>query len=303
MRFSTTILGCSSAIPALGRHLSAQLVNHDERLFLLDCGEGTQLQLRKYKIRFQKISHIFISHLHGDHYFGVIGLLSTLHLLGRELPMHVYAIEELQPILEMQFRASGTKLTYPLIFHALKKEGYETIYEDDKLTVSTVPVSHRIPTFGFIFQGKKQQRKIKKESIAELNISLEDIVKIKQGEDYRDKNGVLHENKSLTMDPMPPKKFSYIPDTNYQESVIPHIKKSDLLYHEATFLKDRQKDATEKFHSTTTDAATIAKKAQVKKLIVGHYSARYANLQPVLNECRSIFAPTELSIEGKEFNI
>lgn len=260
MTFSVTILGSNSAIPTLSRNPSAQLLNVNERFFLIDCAEGTQLQLRKYKIHFQRIKHVMISHLHGDHYFGLIGFLTSLHLLGRKEEMHLYAPAQLEEIIRIQLEASDTRLIYPLIFHPLVSSEMELIFEDDRLTVHSFPLLHSIPTCGFIFREKIKVRKVEKKRC-----------------------------------------YAYCSDTAYDERIIPVVDGVDLLYHEATFMHDKAAAAAEKMHATTIEAATIAQKSHVKKLLIGHYSARYDNLLPLLEETRRVFPDSFLAEDGATF--
>ncbi|MCX6286421.1 MAG: ribonuclease Z [Bacteroidetes bacterium] len=263
MTFSVTILGSNSAIPTLQRNPSAHLLNANERLFLIDCAEGTQLQLRRYKIHFQRIKHILISHLHGDHFYGLIGFLTSLHLLGRKEELHLYANPELQQIIEIQLAASRTTLIYPLIFHPLLSINKELIIETERLKVYTFPLVHSVPTYGFLFL----------------------------------------EQHSSTMRIRHPRSYAYCTDTAYSEDIIPYIHGVDLLYHEATFLHEMAATAREKLHSTAYEAATIAAKAQVKKLLIGHFSARYDDLQPLLDEARSVFPETILATDGDKIDV
>ncbi len=262
MTFSVTILGSNSAIPTLRRNPSAHLLNVNERIFLVDCAEGTQLQLRKYRIHFQRIRHIMISHLHGDHYFGLVGLLTTLHLLGRKDEIHLYAPPELEEIIRMQLDASLTRLIYPLIFHPLVADGIQQLFEDERVAVYSFPLMHSIPTFGFVFREKIKVRKIPAR-----------------------------------------RSYAYCSDTAYTEGIIQYVQEVDLLYHEATFMKDMAKAAAEKLHSTTVEAATLALKSRVKKLLIGHFSARYDDLQPLLEEAREIFPATYLAEDGETFSL
>lgn len=301
MPFKLTILGCSSATPTLYRHSSAQILNVNERLFLIDCGEGAQMQMRKYGIKFQRIEHIFISHLHGDHYLGLMGLLFTFHLLGRKNTLHLYADHGLQEILDIQLELSNSTLMYPIEFHALNHMGSEVILETKNITVSTIPLEHRIPTVGFLFTERPKEPKINKDLIEQLNIPVSAMHSIKNGEGYTDSTGKFYSTKELTLPPQEPSSYAYCSDTAYTESFIPIIKRVKLLYHEATFMQDKVKNAREKFHSTTIDAATIAKTAEVEKLIIGHYSARYDDLQPLLAEARSVFPNTVLAEEGMDY--
>ncbi|MFH1160788.1 MAG: ribonuclease Z [bacterium] len=262
MTFSVTILGSNSAIPTLQRNPSAHLLNVNERIFLLDCAEGTQLQLRKYKIHFQRIRHVFISHLHGDHYYGLIGFLTTLHLLGRKERMHIYAPPMLEEIIGLQLEASQTQLLFPVTFHPLVSDELQTIFEDERVVAQSFPLWHSVSTFGFLFREKIKVRKVDRK-----------------------------------------RAYAYCSDTAYDERIIKYIREVDLLYHEATFLQDMAGAAREKLHSTTLEAATIALKGRVKKLLIGHFSARYDDLQPLLEEARSVFPETWLAEDGTTFKL
>ena len=303
MKWELTVLGSSSATPTSERNPSAQVLNCDDRLFLIDCGEGTQMQLRKFKVKFQRIDHIFISHLHGDHYLGLAGLMFTYHLLGRTKELHVYANEGLRDIIDLQLKASGTTLLYPLIFHDIPENKAISLFEDNKIGISCFPLLHRVPTHGFIFRQKFTERNIIKEKIEELEIPMRQLAAIKGGADFTDKNGMVHPNSELTFEPPPAKMFAYCSDTGYNPKILTYIKNASLLYHEATFMHDMQSNADEKQHSTTIQAATIAKKAQVNKLLIGHFSARYDELTEVIEETRSVFPEAELAIEGSTYKI
>ncbi len=303
MNWSVKILGSSSATPTGDRNPSAQVLNCDDKLFLIDCGEGTQMQMRKYKVKFQRIDHIFISHLHGDHYLGLAGLLFTYHLFGRTKELHVYANAELQEIIAMQLHASNTTLLYPLKFHDLPEGKPANIYEDKKVSVSCFPLLHRVPTHGFLFRQKYPERNIIPEKIKELDIPVSQVAGIKKGNDFVDKKGLLHPNAELTFEPPPAKMYAYCSDTGFYPKIVPYIKNASLLYHEATFMHDMQASADEKQHSTTLQAAGIAKKAQVNKLLIGHFSARYEELSGVLDETRSVFSDSELAVEGCSYLI
>jgi len=221
--FSITILGSNSAIPTIKRNPTSQLINHNERFFLIDCAEGTQLQLRRNRIKIQRIHHIFISHLHGDHFFGLIGLISTMHLLGRNKELHIYAPSPLEEILDVQLKASQTDLVYPLIFHPINPDKNAVIYEDDRLTISTIPLDHHIPTCGFLFNEKQGKRKLKKEVIESFNIPVKEFSNLKNGADFIDSNGEVIKNSALTEDPFPVRSYAYCSDTGYSESIIPII--------------------------------------------------------------------------------
>jgi ribonuclease Z len=301
--FTLTILGCSSATPTSERNPTAQLLSHGDKLFLIDCGEGTQVSLRRMHIHFQRIKHIFISHLHGDHFYGLIGLISSMHLLGRTKPLHIYGPSILKEILDLQLLASQTTLLYPLEFHKTQAEQPEVLFEDDHLTVSSFPMLHRIPTTGFLFREKPYARKIRKDMLELLKIPVHLIPKLRAGEDYVGSDGTIHPNHSITFESPQPRCYAFCSDTAYFEEIISVISGANLLYHETTFMNDRIANATDKFHSTTGQAATIALKADVKKLLIGHYSARYDDLQPLLDEARDVFPETDLAVDGSIFEI
>ncbi len=301
--FYVTILGNSSAIPTKNHHLSSQLVVYENKFFLVDCGEGTQIQLINYKIKYHKIEHILISHMHGDHFFGLIGLISTFNLLGREKQLHIYGPGSLQQIIENLLEAAHTKLRYDLIFHDLKSKNMIQIYDDNQISIYSFPLNHRIPTWGFKFVEKLKKRRIKKDFVEEFKPSIDEILKIKNGEDYIDSNNQIIPNKTITLTPPTPLSYAYCSDTMYDESIIEYIRNVNLLYHEATFDNSMQKLAQEKFHSTARDAATIAKKSDVGNLILGHFSARYYELNNFLKEAVEVFKPTVLGEEGTEYKV
>jgi ribonuclease Z len=303
MTFSLTILGSSSAIPTLTRNPSAHLLNVNERLFLIDCAEGTQLQIRKFHVHFQRIERIFISHLHGDHFFGLIGLLNTLHLLGRKDEVHLHGPALLKDILDLQLSASKTTLNYPLIFHPLSFEGFEMIFENEKVTVYSFPLLHSVPTSGFLFREKMQERKIRKEMIDKIRIPVTEMHRLKRGEDYIDELGKVYKNSEITLDPPSPRSYAYCSDTAYTESVLPFISECDLLYCETTFMQNMTVNAHEKLHCTTIEAATLAKLAKARKLLIGHFSARYEDVQPLLDEARSVFPGTISAEDGLTITI
>lgn len=276
----------------------------DYTYFLMDCGEGTQMQLRKLRIRLQRIKHIFISHLHGDHFFGLVGLISTFHLLGRSEELNIYGPAQLKEIIDIQLKASQTQLVFPINFHVTNSKSAETIFETDDHYVKSFPLDHRIETTGFIFGEKKKPRKVKKTFLFyDEDISIEDILKVKAGEDFIGKSGKVYKNEDITEDPPDPGMFGYCSDTRYYEPAVEMVKGADLLYHEATFM-DKMKDvAREKYHSTAAEAAMIAKKAGVKKLLLGHFSARYRELDDLLEEARNVFPETELALDGVKHEI
>ncbi len=301
MKFSVTVLGSSSALPTASRNLTAHLLNAYERFFLIDCGEGTIRQLRRFKCNIAKINHLFISHLHGDHYFGIFGLLTTLSLLGRKKEFHIYAHEELQDILNCQLNQE--QLLYKIVFHKLNKKQEEIIYEDKQITVSSFPLKHRIPTNGFLFKEKPKERNIKKELIPYYNLSIKDILSIKKGADFIDNEGNIVENKHLTIDPPRQRSYAFCSDTSFYPKIVPMIKNVDLLYHESTFANDMQQRAKQTLHSTAKDAAQIAKLANAKQLLIGHFSTRYPKLDIFKEEASEIFPNVILATDGSTYEI
>ena len=298
MSFKLTILGCNSAVPSVERHPTAQLLNASERFFLIDCGEGTQVRLREYQLNFQRINHIFISHLHGDHYFGLIGLICSMHLLGRNKDLHIYAHQELKAIIDLQLLASNTELNYPLFFHPISEDNDQVLYEDEKISISNVILDHTIKCSGFIFKEKKSKRKIIKDKIEQFNIPFDKYNGIKEGADWIADSGEVIKNKEITVENTPVHSYAFCTDTIYNEGLIEKIKGIDLLYHEATFKKDLADRAKETGHSTTYEAATIAKKSAVKNLLIGHFSKRYKNLDELLIESKVEFKNTYLAKSG-----
>jgi ribonuclease Z len=297
--FAVTILGNNSAIPAHDRHPTAQVVTLNEQLFLIDCGEGTQMQIAQYKIKWSKINYIIISHLHGDHYFGLIGLLTSMSLLGRQTEMHLYAPAMLAKIIQLQLDAANTKLSYPLLFHALKHEG--EIINHDKFSVECFSTQHRVECWGFIIREKREPRKIDKEKILQYEIPAAYYNQLKAGEDYEKKDGTIIKNELVTIANKPCRSYAYSADTIYDERLIDKVKGVDLLYHEATYLKEDHERAALRFHATTHQAAIIAQKAEVKKLIIGHFSSKYETLDAFLEESREVFENTDLALEGTAY--
>lgn len=303
MKFEVTILGSSSATPIFNRNPTAQLLNANERFFLIDCGEGTQLQLLRYGIKAQRIDYIFISHLHGDHYLGLVGLLSSLHLNGRAKPIHIFGPPELKEIIDIQFKYSQTVLKYPINFYTTQAAYPEIIFENKDLTVETIILEHRIPCTGFKFSQKKRMRKINREKVEELNIPVEYIRLIKSGIDYTDKNGKVYSASELTFEPDEPKSYAYCSDTICNWCYLEQITGVDTLYHESTFLHDMAARAKETFHTTALEAGEVALRAGAKQLLLGHYSARYRILDPLLEEAKSVFPNSKLAIEGRTYEI
>lgn len=303
MTFEVTILGSSSALPTSQRFPAAHVLNVHERLFLIDCGEGTQIQLRRYRLKLSRLHHIFISHLHGDHTLGLVGLISTLNLLGRKQPLTIHAHQELQPILEQNIKFFINELQFKLIFQALDKKKNKTIYEDENITVEAVQLKHRIPSRGFIFREKPKLPNIKKHLIERYSIPLADIVKIKHGADYTTSTGMTIPNSELTYIASKPRSYAYCSDTKYFEKLADLVKNVDLLYHEATFCNDNEKMARATGHSTATQAATIAREAGAKQLIIGHFSSRYKDADVLVNEARQIFTETYAAEDGHTFSV
>lgn len=290
-----TILGFNSAIPTVNSAPTAQLLEMEERHFLIDCGEGTQVQLRKAKSRFSKINHIFISHLHGDHCFGLPGLIASFRLLGRETPMHIYGPKGIAEMLETIFRLTETHRGFEIIYHELSSKQSEKIYEDKRVEVFTIPLKHRIYCNGYLFREKQKPRHLNiKEIIKYPEIETCDYHNLKQGKDFILKDGYVLKNEVLTTEPTKSVSYAFCSDTRYSEEIIPIIQNVDVLYHEATFLHDLSEMAQHTGHSTALEAARIARKAQVGKLILGHFSNRYHDLSVFTDEARKIFAETHL---------
>lgn len=298
-----TILGCHSATPRWDAHPTAQVLEIMGHLFLIDCAEGTQVQLRRHKVKFSRIKHVFISHLHGDHFFGLIGLISTFRLLGREAELHIYGPKGIKEAITLQLKLGKSWTDYPLLFHELDKTEPQLLYEDDKVSVTTIPLQHRIYTNGFLFQEKLGERKLNLDAAVRARIDNSYFSKIKQGFDVENRDGVLISNDQLTFDPDPPKSYAYCSDTAYFPGIVPQITKATVLYHEATFLEEHQHLADKTRHSTAKEAAAIAKKAGVGTLILGHYSGRYSAMKLFKNEAQEIFEPVELAEDGKVFEI
>jgi len=290
-----TILGFNSAIPTVNSAPTAQLLEMEERHFLIDCGEGTQVQLRKAKSRFSKINHIFISHLHGDHCFGLPGLIASFRLLGRETPMHIYGPKGIAEMLETIFRLTETHRGFEIIYHELSSTQSEKIYEDKRVEVFTIPLKHRIYCNGYLFREKHKPRHLNiKEIIKYPEIETCDYHNLKQGKDFILKDGYVLKNEVLTTEPTKSVSYAFCSDTRYSEEIIPIIQNVDVLYHEATFLHDLSEMAQHTGHSTALEAARIARKAKVGKLILGHFSNRYQDLSVFTDEARKIFAETHL---------
>jgi len=304
MSIKLTILGCHSATPRVNAHPTSQYLEINSRHFLIDCGEGTQRQMRKYKVGFSKINHIFISHLHGDHFFGLIGLISTFGILNREKPLHVFGPKGIQELINIQLKYSKSHVNFELIFYELTSKKSELIFEDDKVEVKTIPLSHRVYTNGFLFKEKPKPRKLDTEAIKNYNeIEVCDYNNLKAGRDFTLSNGEILKNEILTKNPPKPLSYAYCSDTSYKEDIVEVIANSDLLYHESTFLSDREDLAKKTKHSTAKQAAKIAKAAHVKTLILGHYSSRYSDTSLFKKEAGEVFENVELADAGKVFSI
>lgn len=296
-----TILGCHAATPRWDASPTAQVLEVKGHLFLIDCGEGTQIQLRKHKIKFSRIKHIFISHLHGDHFFGLVGLVSTFRLLGREADLHVYGPKGIKEAITLQLKLGKSWTDYNLYFHELESLETEVLFEDEKISVNTIPLKHRIYTNGFLFQEKENERTLDIRAVEAANVSMSYYSKIKQGHDVLNEDGVLIDNKTITLDPPKPNSYAYCSDTAYNVAMIPQITDATALYHEATFLDSHHKLAEKTKHSTAKEAASIAKNAEVGLLILGHYSGRYQDLNAFKLEAEEIFTNVLLAEDGKVF--
>jgi ribonuclease Z len=297
-----TILGCYSATPRTDTNPTSQVLEINNHMFLIDCGEGAQVELRRNKVKFARIKHIFISHLHGDHFFGLVGLISTFRLLTREADLHIYCPKGLKEVITLQMKLADSWTNYQLIFHELTSKSSELIYEDNKVEVHTIPLDHRIYTNGFLFREKEGERHLNMPEVIEANIDIAYYRKLKQGFDVENKDGVLIDHKKVTTEPNPPKSYAFCSDTAYHESIIPIIKGVDVLYHESTFLEKNAKLAPKTKHSTAKQAASIAKQAEVGTLILGHFSTRYGDLQEFKTEAQTIFKSVKLAGDGKKFN-
>jgi ribonuclease Z len=298
-----TILGSSSALPTSERYPSAHVLNAHERFYLIDCGEGTQMQLRKCRIRFSKINNIFISHLHGDHVFGLYGLLSTFSLMGRRSPLRLYAPENYRNLLFSHLQDFDIILNFEIDFIPLSGNDPVLILDDKYITVTSFPLQHRVPSFGFLFREKRADRNIIKESITKYNIPLIRIPAIKKGADFTTSDGIIIKNEDITTPSPEPLSYAYCSDTRYFRRLASFVKGVSLLYHEATFDKSQNDLAEITGHSTTTDAARVANEAGAGCLMIGHFSARYRSVSPLVEEAKSLFSNTLPAIDGKSYDI
>lgn len=304
MSIILTILGCHSATPRVNAHPTSQHLEINSRHFLIDCGEGTQRQMRKYKVGFSKINQIFISHLHGDHVFGLVGLVSTFGILNREKPLHIYGPKGIKELIEVQLQISQSYVKFDLIFHELTSKKSELIFEDAKVEVYTIPLRHRIYTNGYLFREKIRPRNLNIEVIKQFEeIEVCDYNNLKAGRDFTLSNGDVIKNEDLTFDPPKPLSYAFCSDTVYKPDIVEIIEKSDLLYHESTFLSDREDLAEKTKHSTAEQAAKIAKAADVGTLLLGHYSSRYSDTELFKKEALQVFHNVDLAEAGKKISI
>ncbi|NCD42929.1 MAG: ribonuclease Z [Bacteroidia bacterium] len=292
-----TFLGTGSAIPTLHRNPSAQALSVDDRIYLIDCAEATQLQMQRFGVKMQRLRAVFISHLHGDHFFGLVGLISTLHLQGRKARLDIFGPDGLEQILTIQLAYARHDLAYEINYHTVDTTVYQKVYTDDKIDVFTLPLQHRLPTAGYLFRRIPKPRKICREFILSQDIPLDWYPRIKAGEDYVDRMGNVFPNERITS-PSPRFSYAYCSDTRYSEAIIPFVEEVDLLYHEASFSDAHADLAAAHLHSTARQAAIIARRARVKQLVIGHFSNRYSTPDLLLAEARSEFPPTFAAVDG-----
>lgn len=304
MDFQVTILGVNSAIPAHGRNQTSQFVAFGRISFLVDCGEGTQHQLKRYKVKYSRIDHIFISHLHGDHYLGLMGLISTFHLSSRSRPLYIYGPKGLDEIITIQLRHSNTFLKFPLYFKETAQEGKNLLLELENIRVFSFPLKHRIACTGFSFEEKKRPRKLIKDKIVEAKLNITSIHQLLQGKDVYDESGnVRYSQREFCHPPIAPRKYAFCSDTIFDLDLVSYISEVDLLYHEATFMEMEAHRANSTMHSTARQAGIIAREAGIKTLLIGHYSGRYVDLHPLLLEAKEVFENTQLSEEGETYTM
>lgn len=304
MSFNLKILGSASAIPAFGRNHTAQILQVYNKLYLIDCGEGTQTQLKKYRVNFNKIHSVFISHLHGDHFLGLFGLISTMSLLSRDTPLYIFGPRGLNEIITIQLKYSESSLNYPIIFKETNPSKSEVISTDNNLSITTIPLEHRIPCTGFMFKELFKPKRINPEILPTTQLSNNDLKTLKEGLDILNEDGsVKYKNEALTLPAYKCRSYAFCSDTRFDEKIIEIIKDVDLLYHEATFLNKHTERAATTFHSTAEQAATIAKKANVGQLLLGHFSSRYNDLTPFIKEAEETFQNVHLALEGDVFDV
>lgn len=302
-KFRVHILGCGSALPNLHHNTTSQLVEIHDKFFMVDCGEGTQLQLRKSSVHFCKIGAIFISHLHGDHCFGLMGLVSTFGLLGRTAPLHVFAPKEMQELFEIQKRMFCSTFEYELVFHPVDTTESKIIFEDRSLTVTTIPLSHRVPCCGFLFREKESSRHLNREMLDYYEVPVSQFNNIKAGLDWKSPDGEVIPNDRLTLPPDRPLSYAFCSDTRYMPSLYKLVNRVDVLYHESTYGEKENKNAQKYYHSTAAQAAMVAKNAGVGMLLLGHYSSKYGDESVLLNEARSVFPDSYLTDELDVFDV
>lgn len=304
MQFELTILGCNSALPTAYRFQTAQVLNVSERFFLIDCGEGTQIQLRRFKSSLQRINYIFISHMHGDHFIGLPGLISSMALLGRTQPLHIYGPETLKEYLDYHTKLFGGRMDFSIEFHSNKPKGVELIFEDKVVEVYSFPLNHgTIPTSGFLFKEKRRLANLIKEKLQEHKVPVSQMQSIRRGADFVNDKGEIIPHSELATPAIPPRSYAFCSDTCYDERLIDIVKGVDLLYHEATFSEKERELAAKRFHSTAAQAAMIAKKANVGKLIIGHYSARYPDTIILEQQAKEVFEKTLAVEDGTRISI
>lgn len=303
MTFELTVLGSSSALPTSTKFPSAHVLNLHERFFLIDCGEGTQIQLRRSKTRFGKINHIFLSHMHGDHVFGLFGVLSTFNLLGRKTPLHLYGHSDLSHLIDFYTSYFSPENAFPIILHKIVKRDFQLIHEDKLIEVFAFPLKHRVPTFGYLFREKERPYNIRKNMLEKYKLPISMIKLLKEGKDVYTDEGELLKNAEMTVPPYKCRSYAFCSDTMFYKKLVPWLNEVDLLYHEATFAEEDKKLAKLTGHSTALQAATIAKMAGVKELIIGHLSNRYAFPDKLLAEAREIFPNTNIAEELKKYTV
>lgn len=301
--FQITILGANSALPVHGRYPSAQYIQIQGYHLLMDCGEGTQLRLREVKAKWAKINHVFISHLHGDHFFGLPGFITSMSLLGRQKPLHIYGPLGIKQVLINLFNGCGVQLNYEMIFHEIDSETSTICLDNDKFEVLTIPLDHRVATHGYLFREKPKLRNIIPAKIKEHQLTIDQIKAAKAGNNIQLPDGQTIMNDHLTLDPTPPRSYAYCSDTRYKPNITSIIHGVDLLYHEATYLHERLEMAEYSKHTTALEAGQIAKAAEVKKLMIGHYSSRYDNVTPLREEAQSVFNNTIVALNGKVVDV
>ena len=301
MSFSVTVLGSGSAVPTSRRGLTSQYILCRGRHILIDCGEGTQMRIRKYGVKFQRIEHILISHLHGDHYFGLVGLLSTMHLMGRKKQIQIHGPKGLKEIVELQLNYEGARLAFEVSFNVLDPKIAGTVFEDEKISIQHFPLVHRIPTTGFVIREKLTERHLKAELAQQDGVKIAYYHRLKKGEDVIDEDGKLISFDKYTRAPDSPRAYAFCSDTKYSETILPSIEGVDLLYHEATFVEQHLDRAKATMHTTATQAAAIAKKASVGKLLMGHLSARYDSVDQHIEEAEKVFENSEVAEDGETY--